>query len=586
MRKIFKLLKQTIFVSGLGFIIVALFILSLEVWLRVDKGPPPVKPLSSQFYYQSVEIFDPYFTKKITPEGKLVYKCQRTTDIIDRRFENLEFPVHKDKTTKRIFIIGGSVGLPVGATGYLRNCFEDLLPEYNFEIICCARGSYDSYRVYLVEKELLDYSPDLFIILSGNNETNNLPTLKKFNYMLFRVLRKSWLFTRLGNRIKTQPEPGTPEELLANYEKNLGLMVRLAKGRGIPVVLCTLPANIRDYPPRGSPLWESRYFLEGRKFLEKKQYKVAVEKFQQHIATYPQDPFGFYFLAQCLDSLQRFSEAKRFYVKALYLDGARGNNCLPLSWRRSVLERFYLEGSVALADLEQAFERIALDGLIGIDLLVDNCHWWREYTPLVEEEIIRSIIKYNQEYPNNSIFAPLSKWELETWQMKQADYRQFNVFQAEDKPQRAIRIILNAAGQIVLNEQLAQFDELLVNSLKLAYTLDPSFFDDRKRIKMRVLFPILRKFTDVDGNSLIEADRFWAFFTAHLAETLRQLGKYSQALDYFDQAIELNPDLFLAHIGRALTKKIMELGKQADEDFELAGELSPENPLLKYYAVW
>ena len=80
-----------------------------------------------------------------------------------------EFFVVKAPDTIRIFILGGSIVENWGSRDYgnyledFENILEDLIPGKDFEAINCGMGAYDSYRISLVEKEILSYQPDIIM---------------------------------------------------------------------------------------------------------------------------------------------------------------------------------------------------------------------------------------------------------------------------------------------------------------------------------------------------------------------------------------------------------------------------------------
>jgi tetratricopeptide (TPR) repeat protein len=204
-------------------------------------------------------------------------------------FNDQQFPRKKGADTFRVFTLGGSVtyGRPfddsTSFSGWLRTYLDTLDDESNWEVINAGGISYASYRVAKLMEELVEYEPDLFIILSGHNEF-----LEKRTYAglieepetLTRtklLLQRSRLFA-LGRKIATRREKkaqtgyeltGEVEEILessagldyyfrdedferqvlAHYRFNLQRMFDLARTAGARVILVSIPVNEKDFAP-------------------------------------------------------------------------------------------------------------------------------------------------------------------------------------------------------------------------------------------------------------------------------------------------------------------------------------------------
>ena len=91
-------------------------------------------------------------------------------------FNVQEFNARKPAGTTRIFCLGGSTtyGHPyddaTSFAGWLRVMLDRADPARRWEVINCGGISYASYREALLMEELIRYQPDLFIVLTGQNE--------------------------------------------------------------------------------------------------------------------------------------------------------------------------------------------------------------------------------------------------------------------------------------------------------------------------------------------------------------------------------------------------------------------------------
>src|SRR5713226_3336713 len=85
------------------------------------------------------------------------------------------FEVHKQPTTKRIFMLGESTmaGYPFDynatAPRLLQDRLRQLLPQYTIEVVNVGLAAVNSYTVLDFMKELVDYQPDAFIVYLGHN---------------------------------------------------------------------------------------------------------------------------------------------------------------------------------------------------------------------------------------------------------------------------------------------------------------------------------------------------------------------------------------------------------------------------------
>src|SRR5262245_25838245 len=125
---------------------------------------------------------DPYvgFSKRVphfVPDPAASEPGTLVTAENKRRVLNLQrFSAHKPKGTYRIFCLGGSTtyGHPYTDTtsfcGWLRVMLPRADPSRHWELINGGGISYASYREALLMEELIQYEPDLFIVLSAHNE--------------------------------------------------------------------------------------------------------------------------------------------------------------------------------------------------------------------------------------------------------------------------------------------------------------------------------------------------------------------------------------------------------------------------------
>lgn len=360
----------------------------------IKYGLAPTEQESRQFRYQYLDIYKKFFKK--------VHKGDNSVYVPQRLYNNAkEFLTVKKLNIIRIFIVGGSVGYNFGFYPF-ENTLRGLIPNKDFEVICCGMGAYDSYRDALIVKEILGYKPDLIVVFSGNNEFYDKFKINLWYYNLNKLLRKSWVYRKLQDWfLKQCAERGMvyfrdTKKRLIDYEKNIRLIVQMAKVKRVPVILCTLPVNFRDCPPIDRPPIDKQYLLS-RYLLEKKDYPNAINEFRQFLKSNPNDAFGFYFLAHAYEGIKDYSKARDCYLKSVELDFSSGGRASRQS--NDIIRKICTEEKVGFADLESAFVSIAPYGLLGREQFSDNCHWYMEYNSVVAEVIIREIAQ------NSAMFA-------------------------------------------------------------------------------------------------------------------------------------------------------------------------------------
>jgi len=541
-----------------------------EAGMRIRYGLPPCEPDPCQFKYTYVDIYKKFF-KKVHEKGRDVYIPQRTMNLARG------FVAVKDANTVRIFLIGGSVAYDWYQWDLykLENIFKDLIPDKDFEIINCGMCGYDSYRVYLVEKEILSYQPDLIIILSGNNEFYDKVKVNLRAYYTNKFLRKLWIYRKLQDHFlqwcdELEIEYSRDrEQRLVNYGKNIRRIVRKAKAKRVPIILCTLPVNFRDCAPAEKyPL--DKQFLLGKFLLENENYLVAEDTFKKFLKDKPNDSFGYYFLGRAYDKMENYQKAKENYLMALELSYGSGR-ASPSS--NAIIRRICAEGDAGLADLEKAFMDIASHGLLGREQFYDSCHWWDEYYFLVAKVVVREIVQKVAVYllildPNkyklDSFPPPCNFISLSERGKRENDIKHINisVWEALEYPHELSECAISYFGTLYLMDQDSLWKiQFSKEEIKETFMNDPWL----KEIIPAYIF-----------------EKQWPSVLYHVGETYRRLKLYKEALTYFNKAIALDENNYLPYIGRALVYHTFGDKGKAQDNINRADEFS-ESVEIKYY---
>jgi hypothetical protein len=218
-------------------LLITLFL--VEGVLRARKGAPPTAEalFLPEARYLYAESQTPFFQR----EGD-------SWSVIRPRALPASFPDAKPANELRVFVIGESVARRLGDES-VREAFQSAFTNKKVRAVNAGMGTYASAQWTGVLAEAVTHSPDIVVVMAGNNEGMRPDRLWYPLYRLNLVLRRSWLW-RLAQDMLPRPNPD-PSAVEARFELRLRESVRLAKSRSARVVLCTLPVN--GHWPHGTP---------------------------------------------------------------------------------------------------------------------------------------------------------------------------------------------------------------------------------------------------------------------------------------------------------------------------------------------
>jgi tetratricopeptide (TPR) repeat protein len=344
------------------------------------------------------------------------------------------FPVEKPANTIRIFSLGGSAcaGWPHPPeetfSAYVENGLKEAYPGKRIEVINAAAHGFASYRITCVLAEVLRMQPDAVLIWCGNNEF--LENRKYGRWImaaermglnrlrLFQVVAGAFSTSRTvlpGNELKDaalffwkkaqgqslelRSDPQLFEAVKRHYADGMEDMVRRAEKQGVPVLLCTVPVNLRDWLPTVSrnrlkgavrSEWEQRYAAGQRGLLEGKPAEAATA-FRQALALEPEHAETHFWLARALETDGHRSEARESYSLARDLDfnPFRAISAFNQTIRRIAANR----QGVTLVDLESLFDSASDRGIAGFDLFLDYVHPKKTGNLLVAASVFDALVK-------------------------------------------------------------------------------------------------------------------------------------------------------------------------------------------------
>jgi len=491
--------------------------------------------LSADAAYWYVDVYKPFFAETIAEEGGgRLMVAQRP------RARESSFPRPKLPRTARVFVLGGSVGFQYDSDARqshgwtLQRILEGAFPGKRYEIIHCGMGGYDSYREGLILEEILGYEPDIIVLMSGNNEVTAVsgpptwlarrwPSLLPLQRRLHRLL------------IKNSPSDGGLAQAalqVERFERNVRAMVRLAKERGVPLVLCTMPRQLGLPPP--SPLPKSETFLEAWTLAQEGRSAEAEQKFRLYSLEQPGDPFGPFWVGRLLEKRGDRDRARDEYERALRQDYARVHEI------NARIRRIAVEEGAVLADVASVLKNTAA-GPRNDALVYDAMHWNRFADPLVSLAIAQAL----------GDASPPGLRELFSRTALPALWSRARRLKPTDREREAI-FRRKAMGAV--------WESLLGGGLFVERSV--SVLEDLARDQPREFKGLASRKEDFSEHLGVwtesqrqDWDARWAFGLAHAGEACRRLGRHKEALAYFDAARSAGCSLPIVETHRALAQR-------------------------------
>jgi hypothetical protein len=384
--------------------------------------------------YMQFGPVEPFFHKQ-TIDGVEYYQAADRKLYRERK---IVFPVEPDPNAFRILCLGASASASWPHPSreiyskYLEEALIRAYPGRKIEVINVSAHSYPTYRVRMIMQEILEFKPNLLIVYSGDNEFHEprtyaveqrwydpLVALANRSH-LYRILRghplaRKWFpentlpagdvaFQRGGTGTpvvrETRKDPKQFERVKEHYEFSIESMVRSARDRNIPVILLTVPANLRDWHPnlsyqtaQGDDLgrWRDHY-VKGQAALLRNDADTAIGELNIAAELSPQHGDTHFFLGRALEMQGQFVAS----IKELSL--ARDLDYYPsrtLSYfnatLRDVASRY---DNAVIADAEAAFLAASAPRAPGIELFLDYVHPNKRGNLLVAKTVFDAIAKH------------------------------------------------------------------------------------------------------------------------------------------------------------------------------------------------
>lgn len=273
----------------------------------------------------------------------------------------------KPREVTRLILFGSSaaMGDPEPAYGMSR-ILEVLLsrrfPQRKFEIINVATTAINSHVALPMARDCGRLQADAWLVYMGNNEVNGpfgrasvfgsqAPSLwsvrlrlsclrSKTGQLFCQLLRRapanvpeSWGGMEMFLEQTVRPNDPLLPRVWANFEANLQDMVDLARDQKIPILLSTVPVNLRDSAPFVSlhreglsgaeqATWEEA-FGRGRAAQEGSQWTQALTAYAEAAKIDAEYADLSYRQGQCALANNASDEAARHFQQAALMDGLR-----------------------------------------------------------------------------------------------------------------------------------------------------------------------------------------------------------------------------------------------------------------------
>jgi tetratricopeptide (TPR) repeat protein len=385
---------------------------SLELALRLFHYGPDLSLFTTQvlhgktYHIMNPEVKDRYFYR-------VAFNPTTSPDY---------FLVPKPPGTFRIFCLGASttVGFPyyynASFSGFLRDRLRRAFPDRSIDVINIGMTATNSFTALDMERDVMAFEPDLLIVYDGHNEfygalgvasresfggSRWLSTLslRLVHIRTYLLLRDA--FAAVAKLFGATPPPrpgvgmmeklargktipyGSPQygAALDAFRANLEAMRDLALAHGIPMILSTQVSNLRDlrpfvsglpgdWPPERRNQFQSLVNSALQAGMEGLHDSASV-LLREALGMYPHHAEAHYELGKALDALGRKREAEKEYRLARDYDELRFRASTEFNDAIRALDD---GGSIACADIEQAFHDASPDSLIGATLILEHVH--------------------------------------------------------------------------------------------------------------------------------------------------------------------------------------------------------------------
>lgn len=437
-------------------------LLGVEILVRVAVKPTP----------------QTFFIAGKTP-GSFVSNQKVFNPLGNFSVNDLELQKKKPAGVYRIFTIGESTtaGLHFNPYATIAKFLElqihDALPEVKIEVVNAGTGGKGSDDVRKIFQECLDFEPDLFIVYLGQNDFLE-PNVMRFREQrlhpgrlaLMQALSRSatfrWLQSKAMESAAKRPrapiyekdmiaENYVGEELVPiihDFENNLRLIGKQAHDRKIPLIFMTPFSNIRDWEPNVSYFSRvvsreqkeefERSILQAKQQIADDKLPQAAASLEEAAAIDPQVAELYWWQAKLFEKQGNWKGARRAYDLAATTDGRPYRNFPEFA---DLTQNIAKEEGVLFYDSNAELRALSPNGLIGFNVIIDNCH------PTLEGQhrLATGLVDLMAE---NNFLAPADRWRLKQRKSFDTDLARLSLTAAQraETHYRTANYVLSWAG--------------------------------------------------------------------------------------------------------------------------------------------
>jgi len=519
---------------------------------------------AQKYYYE--DISQPFFA--LDPAAPGLYRNQRPGS------KPSLFPAVKPKDGLRVFVLGGSIAGLLQQTGEkyeLAQALAAVLPSKTVEVINCGMAGYESFREALIEQEILEYSPDLIVFLTGHNESLASAPIPIWIMRTQERLSRFDAYRALVKRLQPNPWLGgvhtdaRADARDATFARNLADNIRHARARGVAVAVVVPPRNYREPVELGRMLYDAEFVPGWLRFLQG-DYAAARKAWTQTLArttrgreaTSEEKAFTEGFIGRSEEKLGLLDEARASFERAALADRAAicGTIC------QGILRRVTMREGGFLIEADRMFRKLAFPRMPGLETFNDRMHWKPRYNCLMSMTIIGAL----RGEPGLGALP----WDLARLKELEGSCEKPGQppIEADDR-----RIL----GYVLLNLSGANLDRLSTVSVFYLQALRrgrPDWFNDIPKLTRRATNPQ----TDVYGVAGAPEAVVLPRFHWHIGE-VRMLEKdYGGAIKEYAKALKLDPALMWARLGLGVAEALRGDKKRALERLKDACARSAREP--------
>jgi hypothetical protein len=341
----------------------------------------------------------------------------------------VHIPVKKPLGTVRIFCVGSSAcaSWPHPATerftAYLQQALETAYAGKKVEVVNAAAHGFAAYRTRRVLDEVLQMEPDAVLVWEGNNEfleeRNYDPPVKIVEELSRHLRTVQWLQTRImrsrtemsGEKfngiaqtfwkkahqqsLRLREDPAQFAQVQEHFQESFRHMVSQSQRARVPLILCTVPVNMRDWLPTVSyhhltgerlEQWRALYD-QAQRCLLLGQYQDGIATIRQAMALESDHAESYFWLGRLLEASGQKAAAWEAFSKARDLDY---NPFRAISNFNEIIRSLAKENDgkgVYLLDLEKSFRDVSKYAAPGFDLFLDYVHPTKPANLLVAQNV-------------------------------------------------------------------------------------------------------------------------------------------------------------------------------------------------------